>query len=73
MTTDVSFMVKKSQRSPLCAIRRNCRECCGGVAQEVSLCTSKRCPLWPFRFGISPLTAQKQGRSVNPFVDSPAS
>ena len=73
MTTDVSFMAKKSQRSPLRAIRCNCRECCGGSDTEVRFCTSKRCPLWPFRFGISPLTAQRQGRNVNPFLDSPAS
>lgn len=40
--------------SPLKAVRRHCLDCCGGSANEVSLCAAKSCPLWPFRFGSNP-------------------
>jgi len=33
------------------AIRANCLECVGWNNLEVKQCTSKKCPLYPFRFG----------------------
>jgi hypothetical protein len=45
-------------RSPLRAIRRYCRDCVGGAAQDVRRCTGPltkgekdRCHLWPYRLG----------------------
>jgi hypothetical protein len=37
--------------SPLEAIRLNCLECVCWSEYEVIHCTSKRCSLYPFRFG----------------------
>jgi len=31
------------------AIIENCKECVGWDFSEVRSCTSRRCPLWPFR------------------------
>jgi hypothetical protein len=33
------------------AIARKCRDCCNGQRREVLLCTSRDCPLWPYRTG----------------------
>ena len=41
-------------RSPMKAIRAFCPECCGGSSNEVKLCVSKNCALYPFRFGKNP-------------------
>ena len=41
-------------KSPIKAIRAFCLDCCGGSSTEVRECTSKRCPLKPFRFGRNP-------------------
>lgn len=41
-------------RSPMKAIRAFCLECCGGSSNEVKLCVSKNCALYPFRFGKNP-------------------
>ena len=41
-------------KSPLKAIRAFCLSCCGDSAYEVKECTSKNCPLKPFRFGKNP-------------------
>lgn len=44
-------------------VRRKCLECMNGQSQEVKLCPSKKCFLYPFRFGrkgnstFSPLKA----------------
>ncbi len=43
----------KEIRSPLKAIRANCIECVG-ASNEVKLCSSKKCFLFPFRFGKNP-------------------
>jgi len=40
--------------TPLKAVRRHCLSCCDGSANEVKLCPSKSCPLWPFRHGHRP-------------------
>ena len=37
--------------SPLQAVRAECLSCCNGSAQEVKLCPSTHCALWPLRFG----------------------
>ncbi len=41
-------------RPPMKAIRAFCLECCGGSSNEVKLCVSKNCALYPFRFGKNP-------------------
>jgi len=46
-------MLETIIKSPLKAIRLNCLECVGS-ANEVKLCTSKRCSLYEFRFGKNP-------------------
>lgn len=33
------------------AIKEKCLDCCCGQKNEVRLCPSKKCPLWPFRRG----------------------
>lgn len=40
--------------SPLKAIKAFCMECSGDSYTELKYCTSKRCPLKPFRFGNNP-------------------
>jgi hypothetical protein len=37
--------------SPLEAVRAECLSCSNGSVQEVRLCHSTRCALWPLRFG----------------------
>lgn len=37
--------------SPLKSIRAFCLDCVGGSVSEVKLCPSKRCALYPYRFG----------------------
>ena len=39
---------------PLKAIRAKCLDCVCGNANEVRLCPSKDCTLWPYRFGHNP-------------------
>lgn len=56
----------RSLRSPLTEIRRHCLECVGGISKEVTLCTSKTCRLYPYRFGEMPHTARKHGKNVDP-------
>jgi hypothetical protein len=46
--------------TPLQAIRKHCLECCNGSSNEVSLCVSKRCPLWTLRFGRKPTDEEVQ-------------
>lgn len=40
--------------TPMKSIRAKCLDCCGGVSKEVRLCTSEKCPLFPYRFGKRP-------------------
>lgn len=40
--------------APMKAIRRKCLDCCLGSANEVKLCVSKTCSLYPYRFGKDP-------------------
>lgn len=45
---------------PLKAIRLFCLDCVGHSPKEVANCTaSSTCPLWPYRFGKRPDTAQR--------------
>ena len=37
--------------TPMLAIKHYCRNCMGYVIAEVERCTSKSCPLYPFRTG----------------------
>lgn len=40
--------------SPLKAIRAKCLDCVADQPQEVRLCPSENCPLWPYRMGHNP-------------------
>jgi hypothetical protein len=44
--------------SPLKAIRKNCLICGGGSSEEVRLCPITDCPVYPYRFGKRPATAE---------------
>lgn len=45
-------------RSPAAAIRANCVECSGGSPKLANECSLVRCPLWPFRMGVSPYNSR---------------
>ena len=40
--------------SPVKAIRAKCLDCCYDQKDEVRLCPSTTCPLWPYRIGKNP-------------------
>lgn len=40
--------------TPIKAIRAKCLDCCCGQANEVKLCPTTGCSLYPFRFGHNP-------------------
>jgi len=40
--------------TPLKAIKAHCIECMGNVKFEVTLCTSPKCNLFPYRLGKNP-------------------
>lgn len=40
--------------SPLKSIRAKCLDCMCDQPQEVRLCPSENCPLWPYRMGHNP-------------------
>ena len=42
------------ERTPLKAIRAKCLDCVAEQPQEVRLCPSEKCPLWPYRMGHNP-------------------
>jgi len=46
--------------NPVKAIRAFCLDCCGGSASDVKDCTSKMCPLKPFRFGKNPYRTKRE-------------
>ena len=54
------------------AVRQNCKGCSGGPEasgwmDRITNCEQGRtCPLWPYRFGMTPRVALKQGRDVIP-------
>lgn len=53
-----------SKNRPLKKIREKCLDCSGGHRKEVRLCPVEDCPLYPFRMGIKPETAQKRGIEI---------
>ena len=42
------------KQSPLKQIRRQCVNCCCGSTKTIRFCADTDCPLWLFRFGMSP-------------------
>lgn len=57
--------------SPLKAMRQNCMSCMGGskdrkIFKAVRDCTTRDCPLWPYRFGMGYKAAFRQGKDVIP-------
>ena len=69
MPQDMHVETEVSHATPLKAVRRHCLSCCNGSANEVRLCPSKACPLWPFRHGHRPNAEDRAavaGRHVYP-------
>jgi len=57
--------VGNSNPTVLPSIRRFClHECMAGQSNEVRLCPSADCKLYPYRFGCSPEAAAKRGQGV---------
>ena len=52
--------------TPLKAVRSHCLWCCNGSSNEVSLCTARACPLWPYRFGHRPDAAELVELATDP-------
>lgn len=50
--------------TPLKAIRAKCLDCCIGQANEVRLCPSKDCALWPYRLGHNPARQGVGGKGL---------
>lgn len=40
--------------TPIKAIRAKCLDCCCGHPSEVRICTTIKCPLYPYRMGKRP-------------------
>ena len=47
------------------AIKAKCADCSGGEPNGVRDCHIVKCPLWPYRFGCSPNTAQSRYKDYN--------
>ncbi len=47
-----------AEAPPMKAIREFCLQCLGGSSMEVSVCSGYACPLWSYRFGRSPKSAE---------------
>ena len=52
--------------TPIKAIRANCLDCMCGSSNEVKLCPSDDCPLYPYRFGKRPVKENGLKRKINP-------
>lgn len=52
--------------TPLKAIRAKCLDCCIGQVNEVRLCPSKDCALWPYRLGHNPARQGVGGNGIKP-------
>ena len=65
MATKKIYLANVKNPSQLKAIRAKCLDCCGGVGSEVRDCNIVKCPLWPYRFGCSPNTAQSRYKDYN--------
>ena len=57
-------MSEKVETNPVKIIRLKCLDCCCGSSKEVSLCPSKDCPSWPWRFGKNPYRVKKEYSEV---------
>ena len=55
---------QQKELTALPAIRKKCVNCSGFSYQEVVNCGFTDCPLYPYRFGIRPQTAEKQEKDV---------
>lgn len=49
---------KAAAGNSLRGIRKYCLVC-AGARRDVRLCAASSCPLWPFRFGVTPTTYHK--------------
>lgn len=52
--------MKNRITNPVKAIRAKCLDCCCNSQNEVKLCTTKNCPLYPFRFGKNPYRTKRE-------------
>ena len=50
---------------PLKAIRAKCLDCSNGQIVEVRECVIPSCPLYPYRMGMRPKTAEKMAEKLN--------
>lgn len=60
-----------SEATLLRAIRKNCIGCMGtsknsGYRKMIETCETRRCSLWPYRFGELLVVAKGKGRDVVP-------
>lgn len=51
-----------SIKTPMKAIRAKCLDCSCNQIVEVRECPVKKCPLWPYRMGMHPDTAEKRAK-----------
>ena len=49
-------------KTPMKAIRAKCLDCSCNQIVEVRECPIKACPLWPYRMGMHPDTAEKRAQ-----------
>ena len=47
-------------QNPVKAIRAKCLDCCCDQAEEVKMCPSENCPLYPFRLGKNPYRMKRE-------------
>jgi len=52
---------KNVSLTPMKAIRYHCVECMGFQFSEIDGCTSSTCPLFPYRYGTSPVGYEESG------------
>ena len=53
-------MEAKKPTNPLKVIREFCLSCVGNSSNEVKMCPSVMCPLYPFRFGRNPYRKKRE-------------
>lgn len=56
MSKQTVYMKKPKNVSTVKAIRKKCLEC-RATAHSVTFCPVDTCPLWAYRFGLTPNTA----------------
>ena len=52
--------MKTHTNTPIKAIRAKCLDCCCDQPNEVKLCVSENCALYPFRLGKNPYRAKRE-------------